>query len=188
MREALAALSARGLVEIKRGAKGGAFVLAPDPKRMARDMAHLLVATSEKGARRTLIDARVWVQRAVLMEATPHVAAGVLDGMTGAIAAQRSETGAAFVAADRDFHRFLASAAQNRTMGLISDAVVIATQDAVGMQNFTALNRHRVAATNDRIRAGVAAGDTDAAIRAVEDLAAFLAQKQSEARGDKETA
>ncbi|HEX6452222.1 MAG TPA: FadR/GntR family transcriptional regulator [Trebonia sp.] len=123
LREALRVLEAQGVIEIRVGAGGGAFVARPDPGRLAR-MLSLLLRMSDVTLREVL-DARLIVEPALAGQA----AAWRDDDHVAALRANQAELGAAprdsseFLRLNQEFHTLLADASGNRPLAALWSAL-----------------------------------------------------------------
>jgi len=121
LREALRSLEMAGVLEFKKGIKGGAFVRKADPQRMnevLRDMLSLGSFSVEE-----LTETRLHVQDLVVRLACKRATAADLE----ALKANIDKTEAATldgryldrVESSREFYRLLANAAHNQVLGMM---------------------------------------------------------------------
>lgn len=114
IRDALRVLESQGLVEIKVGAGGGAFVTEPDAQRLMASLTDLL--RLQKASLPELVEARLVVETAIATLAAERATPSDFDAMQRAIDAARagySSGNPRFTAHSVDFHIALAGAAKN---------------------------------------------------------------------------
>ncbi|HEX7162617.1 MAG TPA: FCD domain-containing protein [Trebonia sp.] len=135
LREALRVLEAQGVVEVRVGAGGGAFVARPDTGRLAR-MLSLLLRMSDVTLREVL-DARLIIEPALAGQA----AGRRNDGHVTAVRANQAAIekaprgGAEFHRLNQEFHTLLADASQNRPLAALWSALsTIADGHAAGVR------------------------------------------------------
>jgi GntR family transcriptional repressor for pyruvate dehydrogenase complex len=121
VRDALRILEASGLVEIRVGAHGGAFVTVPEPGLVGEGIAHMLYLSEVSPAEVT--EARVIFELGML----PLVCARATDEDIEALdemcvrAQAEVDAGTYHVELSAEFHRRLARAAHNRATELMAD-------------------------------------------------------------------
>jgi GntR family transcriptional repressor for pyruvate dehydrogenase complex len=115
VREAMRMLEITGLVELRRGAAGGAFIAKPDPSKVATsmtDMIELSLFTLED-----LIEARRWIEdiviRAVCERATEETFERLEANMKETERLEAAGDWRAKVAANVEFHSILAAETGN---------------------------------------------------------------------------
>jgi GntR family transcriptional regulator, transcriptional repressor for pyruvate dehydrogenase complex len=141
MREALRALELSGLVEMKLGATGGAFVLEGSSNAVVngmRDLYFLGAITPD-----ALTEARIAISASVLRVAVPRITPSELDGLRANVAAAE----AAHLAGDfaertrhhQAFHVLLANATHNPILVATMEGVMEVTRQfvkAIGPQDW----------------------------------------------------
>lgn len=122
VRDALRILEAYGLVEVRMGAKGGAFVTAPSPHRLGEKLGHMLQMADvepweleETRARLELAVLKPVVERA--SESDIRALREICDRTEAAISA-----GTFHPRLSAEFHVRVASSAHNRAMSLLFDS------------------------------------------------------------------
>jgi DNA-binding FadR family transcriptional regulator len=121
VRDALRILEASGLIEIRVGARGGAFVTVPAPGLVGEGIAHMLYLSQVTPAEVT--EARVIFELGML----PLVCARATDEDIEALeeicarAQAEVDAGTYHVELSAEFHRRLARAAHNRATELMAD-------------------------------------------------------------------
>jgi GntR family transcriptional regulator, transcriptional repressor for pyruvate dehydrogenase complex len=114
IRDALRVLESQGLVEIKVGAGGGAFVTQPNAQRLMASLTDLL--RLQKASMNELVEARVVIETAIAAFAAERATASDFEAMQRAIEDARAEYSSGnprFTDHSVDFHIAFASAAKN---------------------------------------------------------------------------
>lgn len=130
VRDALRALEAHGLIEVRVGAHGGAFVTAPAPKLVGEGLTNMLMLASVTPAEVT--EARIVFELAMLDLAVQRATdedIAALDEICGRADASLA-TGSYDVALSAEFHTRLARCTHNQAVALFADtfhAVVVAS-------------------------------------------------------------
>jgi GntR family transcriptional repressor for pyruvate dehydrogenase complex len=118
VREALRMLELTGIVELRRGATGGAFITAADPRRLGTSMTTMLGASGFGVG--DLTEARRWVEAVVVRIACGRMTDEVLDALEeNVVEAARLADSTDWklrAAVHLDFHRILADASGNPVM------------------------------------------------------------------------
>ena len=126
LREALRALEHAGIVEMRKGATGGAFVMSGSSNVIVNglsDLYHLGAITPEQ-----LTEARIWLSSIVVRVACERVTEEDLDALDANILAS-SRAGAAGLFEERarlnrEFHLILASTTRNPIMAITMESVM----------------------------------------------------------------
>ena len=167
LREALRVLEAQGLIEVRVGAGGGPFVARPDTHGLAR-MLSLQLRMSGVTLREVL-DARLNIEPALAGQAARRRR----DGHVAALRANQRELEAAprgsagFLRVNEEFHALIADASGNRPLAALCSALAaIADGHEAGVRYPPAAFGAMIAA-HRKITEAIAAGDADAAIRAM---------------------
>lgn len=161
LREALRVLEAQGVVEIRVGAGGGAFVARPDTSRLAR-MLSLLLRMSDVTLREVL-DARLIIEPALAGQAAERRDGGQVAALRANQAAlEKAPRGSAeFLRLNEEFHTLLADASQNRPLAALWSALsAIADGHAAGVRYTPAALSGMIAAHS---KIANAIGERDAA-------------------------
>ena len=117
IRDALRVLESEGLIEIRVGARGGAFVTTPNADRVGDSLTNLL--RLQQITIRELVEARLAVEPYVAFLAARRATADDLAAMEEAVAGARSAREAGdqrFVPHSVAFHIALAAAAKNQAL------------------------------------------------------------------------
>lgn len=125
VREALHALELAGIIELRKGVKGGAFIRQGDPGSMTQvvqDMIHLGSISMDE-----LTEARLHLQDTVVRLACERATQADLDALTANVDATeevaRSDDYLARIECSRQFYRLLAVASHNAALYLIVDSL-----------------------------------------------------------------
>ncbi len=137
LREALRSLENAGLLQLRKGAAGGAFVRDSTAAAVVagmRDMYHLGAISPEH-----LTEARIWVEAAVIRAACERATAEDIEALNANVAAAhdaaRADDFYRSATVHLDFHKLLARATRNPVMMLMMDAVIEVMRqflDAIG--------------------------------------------------------
>lgn len=126
LREALRALEHAGMIEMRKGATGGAFVLPGDSAAIVtglKDLYHLGAITPEQ-----LTDARIWISEAVVRVACQRADeedfAALAANIAAATEAQRAGDFETRQRLNREFHVLLARATRNPIMIGLMEALM----------------------------------------------------------------
>ncbi len=114
IRDALRVLESQGLVEIKVGAGGGAFVTQPDAQRLMASLTDLL--RLQKASMNELVESQLVIETAIVTFAAERATGTDFEAMQRAIDAARagySSGNPRFTSHSVDFHIALAEAAKN---------------------------------------------------------------------------
>jgi len=177
VREALKRLAAQSLIRTERGAFGGAFV-----NRLSYAEAHdqqittaTLLLSMNAISFATACEARYALEGACVALAAARREPGHLARMRAEIARQSdpalSDEG--FCASDVAFHRAMVDAAANPVLSYQLAGAVEAMQPLMNMITFTARSRGAIVLFHTRIIDAIEARDAQAALAALEELAAY---------------
>lgn len=164
LREALRSLEIAGLVEMKKGGTGGAFIVAGGSGAVATsllDLYHLGTITPTQ-----LTEARLWIEKIVVEVAAARLTPDDLSALEANLdVAQRAEDTGDFATRARvglEFHSLLGKATKNPILAIMMDALLGITRqfvDTIGPEpNLFALPLKR------RFIAALKSGDVVAAI------------------------
>jgi DNA-binding FadR family transcriptional regulator len=137
LREALRSLENAGLLQLRKGATGGAFVRDGTAAAVVtgmRDMYHLGAISPGH-----LTEARIWMEAAVIRAACERATAADIEALNANVAAALESTRAddfyRTAAIHLEFHKLLARATRNPVMMIMMDAVIAVMQqflDTIG--------------------------------------------------------
>ena len=126
LREALRSLEIAGLITLRKGAAGGAFVKDSNGEVVVsslRDMYHLGALTPKQ-----VTEARIWIESAIVRAACErHAARDIAELSANIAAAEQAIRQKDFYArADThlEFHRILAKATRNPIMQIVMEALI----------------------------------------------------------------
>jgi GntR family transcriptional repressor for pyruvate dehydrogenase complex len=126
LREALRALELAGMIELRKGASGGAFVLPGNSGVVVnglRDLYHLGAITPE-----SLTEARIWLSAIVVRVACERMTEEYLQALeTNVKDATRAQKAGNFeerARLHREFHNILAASSQNPIITITMEAVM----------------------------------------------------------------
>ena len=125
VREALHTLEFAGIVELRKGVKGGAFIRQGDPGSMTQVMQDLMHLGSI--SLRELTEARLHIQDTVVRLACERATRADLEALAANVDATekvtRSGDYVARIESSREFYRLLAAASHNAALCLIVDSL-----------------------------------------------------------------
>jgi GntR family transcriptional repressor for pyruvate dehydrogenase complex len=167
LREALRALEKEGLITIKRGAGGGAFVADFDNalNALAESLSTVVKLGSAKSA--NLTEMRSILEPEITRLATSRATPEDLLAIEAIVIAQEKELegGELSRKLDMDFHRCVAEAAHNPVMNIVVNAVNQSIRDSILRSKRTQEMRTRVVQYHRDIFEAVRSGDADLAKR-----------------------
>jgi len=166
LRQALTALEALGMVEVRHGV--GAYLIATEPEQMVQSIA---VALAEQNRRLPeAMEARMALERFIAGLAASRRTAADLKRSRRALEDMQREidAGKLGTAADADFHRALCRAAHNNVLEQLMESL----QEPIARIREESLSQpqrpHSSLAAHWRILQAVEAGDTAAAVTAMD--------------------
>ena len=167
-RDALRSLSAMGIVEIRMGSRGGAWVAAGNPDRLVDALSiqlRLIGVTAEE-----MLEMQSAISVVAAELAAEHKIKASIDRMRAAAqAAEASVTdSSAFTAASLQFHECLVEGSQNRVLFAQFLALKTVLQPLL-LANTTPGAIRRVIKSNATLLAAISAGDIEAAGQAMRD-------------------
>lgn len=165
LREALRVLEAQGVVEIRVGAGGGAFVAGPDTGRLAR-MLSLQLRMSDVTLREVL-DARLIIEPALAGQAAQRREDGHVSALrANQTALEKAPRGSEeFLRLNEEFHTLLADASQNRPLAALWSALsAIADGHSAGVR-YTPATLSGMIAAHRKITAAIDERDAATATR-----------------------
>ncbi|MES2187369.1 MAG: GntR family transcriptional regulator [Pseudomonadota bacterium] len=166
LRESLRALEHAGVIEMRKGATGGAFVLPGSSGAIVngmRDLYHLGAITPEQ-----LTEARIWLSEIVVRIACERATDEDLQGLDANIAAAAKANAAGLFddrqKLHREFHVLLARATRNPIIGMTMEGVMeifgqFIEQIGPSDNPFTLPSRHRFMKHLRKRDAGAAADE-----------------------------
>lgn len=167
LREALRILEAQGVVEIRVGAGGGAFVAQPQPQGFARQMS-LLFRMSDVGLREVL-EARLIIEPELAAQAAAHRGPDHL----GALRRNNEQLEASRRGSDewrrlnREFHTLLSESSRNRPLAMLWMGLsMIADGHDAGVR-YPPHSMDEALAAHRKILKAVESGDVNAAHQAM---------------------
>src|ERR1700722_4204513 len=153
LREALRALEKEGLITIKRGAGGGAFVADFDNALNA--LADSLNTVVRLGAAKSanLTEMRSILEPEITRLATLRATPEDITAIEAVVVAQEQElkSGELSRKLDMEFHRYVAEAAHNPVMNIVVNAVNQSIRDSILRSKRTAEMRNRVVEDHRRL-------------------------------------
>src|ERR1700748_66829 len=167
LREALRALENEGLITIKRGAGGGAFVADFDNalNALAESLNTVVKLGSAKSDHLTEVRSILEpeITRLATMRATPEDISAI--GAVVVAQEQELEGGELSRKLDMEFHRCIAEAAHNPVMNIVVNAVNQSIRDSILRSKRTEEMRKRVVTYHRNIFEAVRSGNADLAKR-----------------------
>jgi DNA-binding FadR family transcriptional regulator len=158
LREALRLLESRGVVEVRQGATGGAFVRKPQPADLGAAITAVLML--EGASMIDVLTAREDMEVAALMRATQRIGARDLAVMQDSVDRLREHIGDRdrFVVEAGRFHGVINDVAGSPVLRILNEALR-ATQMSSG-SNYSMPYRRRVAAEHQAIIDALRDGDS----------------------------
>lgn len=184
IRDALRVLESQGLVEIKVGARGGAFVARPRPERVSEMLLNLLrlqVTTVEE-----LVEARLVVETHVAALAAQRATAEDLVAMEQAIRearAGREEGEPNFIPHSVAFHLALAEAAKNQVLRFTVTSFRTLFHEALAPLLPADDMAERAVVDHQRLLDAIRARDEEGARRLMHDHLMYFAARVRRGRG-----
>lgn len=133
LREALRSLESAGVLQSRKGAGGGAFVVQAKGDAMITGLSDMYQLKFIKPAE--LTEARIWVESAAIRAAASRVTADELEAMAANIdqgeAAGKAGDFETRIRLNLDFHRILAKATRNAVMVTLMEALLQATYQII---------------------------------------------------------
>jgi GntR family transcriptional repressor for pyruvate dehydrogenase complex len=167
LREALRALEKEGLITIKRGAGGGAFVADFDNalNALADSLSTVVKLGSAKSA--NLTEVRSILEPEITRLATLRATDEDVKNIEAVVVAQEQElkSGELSRKLDMDFHRCIAEAAHNSVLNIVVNAVNQSIRDSILRSKRTEQMRARVVNYHRNILEAVRSGNADLARR-----------------------
>jgi DNA-binding FadR family transcriptional regulator len=190
VREALRSLEHAGLIHLKKGSAGGAFICEPSAGAISTGLMDMYHLGAVKPAQ--LTQARIWLESIVVREACQHAAPADIEALNANIAAaeraskdgdflQRTET-------NLDFHRLLARMTANPIMVTVMNGVLDVLREFV-LKIGDSDNPSYVVPSRRRFMKHFAAGNAEAAVIEMESSLkklqrSYLSRDDAPADGD----
>lgn len=170
LREALRALEKEGLITIKRGAAGGAFVADSDNalNALSESLNTVVKLGSAKSA--SLTEIRCILEPEVCRLATVRATAKDIAAIEAVVVAQEKELAAGEISRklDMEFHCAVAGAAHNNVLNIVVNAVNQSIRDFTLRSRRTKDMRERVVTYHRKILEALRGGNADLAKRIME--------------------
>jgi GntR family transcriptional repressor for pyruvate dehydrogenase complex len=171
LREALRSLEQEGLVEIKRGSGGGAFVA--DFDNALRALADSLNTVVKLGQAKSghLTEVRSMLEPVMARTAAARASEEDLNAMQRIVEAQEEElrSGALSRKYDMEFHRLIANACHNPVLSIVVTAINDAIRDAIYRSKLTREMRDQVVRYHRELFKVISARDSELAGRIMEE-------------------
>jgi GntR family transcriptional repressor for pyruvate dehydrogenase complex len=171
LREALRSLEQEGLVEIKRGSGGGAFVA--DFDNALRALADSLNTVVKLGQAKSghLTEVRSMLEPVMARTAAARASEEDLNAMQKIVEAQEEElrSGALSRKYDMEFHRLIANACHNPVLSIVVTAINDAIRDAIYRSKLTREMRDQVVRYHRELFKVISARDSELAGRIMEE-------------------
>ncbi len=178
VRDALRVLESQGLIEIKVGARGGAFVASPSTHPVSESLANMLrlkrATFQDLGEARLLVEPHVAFLAA--QRATPEDMRAMEEAVTGARGA-RAAGDPYFIPSSVAFHIALAEAAKNPVLLFAVDSFRTLFHEALAALLPADDMAARAIADHQRILDAIRARDADAARRLMHDHLSYFAAR-----------
>lgn len=182
VREALRVLSAEGLIDTRKGARGGSFVTRLDVASLARTLGTSLVLlrATEDVTAREVTEARLLLQVAAVRAAARRATPEQVEHLRELVAEDGDATAAERLARAAQFQYAVTEASGNRLLALALGPVGAALAAHVSDEPQEADTVDR---SNRVILEAIAAGDADAAERAMREHIAGATERYEERWG-----
>ncbi len=168
LREALRSLEHAGLVQLHKGAQGGAFIAQRSGQAIATGLQDLFSVGAIQPAQ--LTEARIWLEAVVVREACRRATTGDIEDLRRNV----QETAAAFAQGDFprraekniEFHRILARMTGNPIMAVVVNGVLDVLREFI--RTIGEYPNHHVLPSRRRFIAHLERGDAEAAVTEME--------------------
>ncbi len=167
LREALRALEQEGMINIKRGFGGGAFVADFDGAlRALTDSLNTVVKLGQAKSGH-LTEVRTILEPEMARLATQRASAADLDAMESVVLAQEEELRSGVLTRKRDmeFHRLVANACSNPVLTIVVSAIDDSLRDPILRSKLTYDMRARVVGYHRSVFEAIRNGDPEGAYR-----------------------
>ena len=158
LREALRLLESRGIVEVRPGAAGGAFVRQPMPADLGAAIATILMF--EGASMSDVLAAREDMEAAAVARAARRIKKKDLDAMQDSVdrLLERPNDRERFLVESSRFHAVINEVAGSPVLRILNEA--LRTTQMISTSEFSITYRKRVAAEHQAIIDALRAGDT----------------------------
>ena len=187
IRDALRVLESEGLVEIRVGARGGAFVARPTTQRISESLTTLL--RLQHVTIQELIEARLVVEPQMASLAAKRATAGDVQAMEQAIAAARAGHRAGdprFMPHSIAFHLALAEASRNQVLLSTVNSIRAPFQEALATAPAADM-AERAIADHQLILDAIKARDGERAQQVMHEHIAYFAKRVGKSRSSRGT-
>jgi GntR family transcriptional repressor for pyruvate dehydrogenase complex len=178
VRDALRVLESQGLVAIKVGAGGGAFVASPSSQPLSNMLSDML--RLQGGTVRDLVEARHVIETSIVTLAAERATAEDLEAMRRAIAAARAARAAGeqrFTPHSVDFHLALAVAAKNQVLLFTVNSLQTFFHDTLDRLLPDDRMAQRAIEDHQKLLNAIAARDAELAGRVMRDHLAYFEKR-----------
>lgn len=167
LREALRALEKEGLITIKRGAGGGAFVAEADNALIALSESLNTVVKLGSAKSAHLTEMRCILEPEISRLATLRATAEDITAIEAVVIAQEKELESGEISRklDMEFHRCVAAAAHNNVLTIVVNAVNQSIRDSILRSKRTTEMRKRVVGYHRDILEALQGGNAELAKR-----------------------
>jgi GntR family transcriptional repressor for pyruvate dehydrogenase complex len=171
LREALRSLEQEGMIEIKRGSGGGAFVA--DFDNALRALIDSLNTVVKLGQAKSghLTEVRSMLEPVMARTAAARATDSDLQALQAIVEAQEQElrSGALSRKYDMEFHRLVANACHNPVLSIVVTAINDAIRDAIYRSKLTRGMREQVVRYHRELFSAISARDSELAGRIMEE-------------------
>ena len=168
LREALRSLEHAGLVQLHKGAQGGAFISQRSDQAIATGLQDLFSVGAIQPAQ--LTEARIWLEAVVVREAckraTPEDIAALRRNVDETAAAMAADDFPLRAQKNIEFHRILARMTRNPIMEVLVNAVLDVLREFI--RSIGAYPNHHVLPSRRRFIGHLERRDADAAVAEME--------------------
>ena len=171
LREALRSLEQEGMIEIKRGSGGGAFVTDFEAAlRALADSMHMIVKLGQAKSSH-LTEVRTMLEPVMARTAAKRATAEDIKALGDLLDAQESELLSGDLSRDRniEFHRVIADACHNPVLSVVVMAINGAIRDEIYRSKLTREMREQVVRYHRELYRAISARDAESAGRIMEE-------------------
>lgn len=167
IREALRQLEQQGIVEIRKGARGGAFVTRVDGESLASSLTLLLKL--RRIPIQQVTEARLAIEPVMARRAAQYARPELIEEMAAAVEGMKAhlDSEAEFEHFDDAFHHALGRSQGNPVFEFLAMALLEVIRDAFSGIDYGRENRRRLARSHARVFNAIRRGDSVAAERAM---------------------
>jgi GntR family transcriptional repressor for pyruvate dehydrogenase complex len=171
LREALRSLEQEGLIHIRRGFGGGAFVAEFDQAlRALADSLNTVVKLGQAGSGH-LTEVRSMLEPVMVRLAASRASEEDIRAMRAVVEAQEDELRSGVLSRkfDMEFHRVVANACHNPVLSMVIAAINNAIRDAIYRSKLTRRMREQVVGYHRKLFEAISRQDADLAARIMEE-------------------